>query len=142
MTNLTYIASARPGQAIAFPSCDLIKGWVGEVKRGEAAVTSSGVMRTKEGAMRWATSEAARYRAYRQQHHEGIEDAQKRRAEAKRVVQRRASRIHKRSAETYELLQALVSDAELVTEWLPAQALARIAKARELVAFVETDSPA
>jgi hypothetical protein len=142
MSNLTYIATARPGQAIAFPSCDLIKGWVGEVKRGDVVVTSSGVARTKEGALRWATTEAARYRAYRQQHGEGIEDGQKRKAEAKRAEQRRANRIYKKRGEAFELLQALASDAELVSEWLPPQALARIAKVRELVAFVETDTPA
>lgn len=139
MSNMTYTASARPGQGITFPDCKIVKGWVGEVKRGENNVTSGPLVKTKEAAMRWATSEAARYRAYRQQHGEGIEDAQKRKRAMRDAEQRRNSRIYKKSGEMYELIQAMASDAELVSEWLPPQAIARLAKVRELVAFAETD---
>lgn len=141
MTKLTYSASTKPGQGVTFPDCKIVKGFNGEVRRGDRLVRSSGLFGTQQAAARWATGEAARYRAYRQHNGEGIEDIADRKSAAKKAEHRRIERRRSKGGAIYELLTLMVSDAELVREWLPDQAVARIAKARELIAFVETDPP-
>lgn len=138
MSKLTYTAHVEPGQGMTFPDCKIVKGWTGRVKRGDKALTWSPLMRTKEAANQWATAKAKEYRAYRQQHGEGIEDAQARRDAAKKAERQRLGRMSDRSREMYELLTTLADDAELVKEWLPAQAIVRLDKVRTLAAFVET----
>lgn len=140
MSNLTYSAETKPGQGINLSDLKMVKGWNGQVKRGDRVVCESGLFATKGGAERWAIDQAKRFRAYRQENGEGIEDVEDRKREAKHAAQRRHDRIRRKTAEMYELLTALAGDGELVREWLPAQALTRLEKVRELIAFVETDA--
>lgn len=92
-------------------------------------------------AMRWAVAECARFRKYRQEHGEGLEDLWDRQRSAKDAERRRHERLSRKRTATYEMLSLFLSDLELVKEWLPTQALARMETARGIVAFVETDPP-
>lgn len=141
MTKLTYTAHAEPGQGMTLGArVEIVKGWNAIVKRGDVVVKHGNLYGSKAAALREATSEAARFRAYRQQHGEGLEDVWAKQQAVKQAERRRWRRIGEKDRQAYDLLQAIASDAALVTEWLPAQAIARLEKVRELVAYVETDT--
>lgn len=135
-TRNAYRAETEPGMAMSMSDLSIIKGVRGVVKIGSTTVSSSTTYKTKAQAMRWAVAEAKRFRDYRQQHGEGIEEVRdrKRKAEAAAVARRR--RITERKAEMYDLLIAMASDLELASD-VPSQAHGRVAKVKEIVAYVE-----
>lgn len=135
----TYSAHTEPGQGITFPDCKIVKGFAGIVKRGEGHITRSGLFGTKAAALRWATAKAKEHRDFRQANGEGIEDGVKRRALAKEAERRLRRRISDKAQAMFDLLRPIVSDMELVRAELPAQAITRIEKAAELIAFIDTD---
>ena len=137
MSNLTYRAETQPGQGITLHDLKMHKGFNGIVKRGDRVVRESGLFASQGAAERWATEEAKRYRDYRQDHGEGIEDRQDRERQAKKAERDRFDRMRRKTVQMYGLLHAFATDAELVREFLPDQALKRLEQLREIVIFVE-----
>ena len=136
----TYTTHVEPGQGITFPDCKIIKGFNGIVKRGAGTVSHGPLYTTKTNAQRWAVSEAARHRAYRQQNGEGLEDVAIRKAKAREAERRMISRRQNKARDMLDLLRPIIGDMDLVRDDLPQQAIARIEKARALIAFIDTDT--
>lgn len=138
----TYSAHARKGQGISFSGkVDIHHGYWAEVHRNGKVIWTGNLFTTEKGALLVARRRAAEFRTYRQQHGEGQEDVWERQRAAKAAERRRRDRIEQKRNRMYELMQPLAEDLELVKDWLPKQALARLEQIRAIIAYVETDPP-
>ena len=136
----TYTAHAEPGQGITFPSCNIVKGFNGIVKRGDKTIHHGPLYTSKTSALTYAKNKAAEYKAFRAKHGEGIEDGWERKRLAREATRRMRVRLHQKDQAMLDLLRPIVSDMDLVRAELPVQAISRIEKARELIAFIDTDT--
>jgi hypothetical protein len=135
----TYSAHAEKGQGLTLSGHpQIVHGYNAIVKRGNTTVYHGNLYRTKGTALQVAQREAARYRAYRQEHGEGIEDVDARKRAEREAARKRRNRINHKDLEMYQLLLALASDCELVTDWLPTQAIGRLAQVKAIQRHVET----
>ena len=132
-----YRALTEPGMTISTSSLRIINGVRGVVKLGTETVASSSTYPTKAQAMRWAVAEAKRFRTYRQQNGEGIEEVRARKRALEKAAGDRSRRLSEKRTELYDLVGAMASDLELLADDLPKQAAARAAKARALIEYID-----
>lgn len=134
----TYRGEVQKGHGMTLgDTVDIVEGWRGVVKLGDRTVTWGNLMRSQSAAHAWAVKEAKRYRDYRQQNGEGIEEVHARKQQADRAASRRRGRMTDKRQDMYDLLVGFLSDLELIED-LPNQTAARIAKAKEVLAYIDT----
>lgn len=137
----TYSAHAEPGQGLSIGArVEIVKGWSGIVKLGTSTVHHGPLYGSQSAAMAYAKNKAAEYRAYRQKHGQGIEDAARAKAAARETERRMRGRASNKAQAMLDLLRPIVSDMDLVRDELPKQAIARIEAARAVIAYIDTDA--